>query len=165
MPKKKNSPTKLPRPSSLTSNTEGLTLLGGGSLPNVDRPSTSLLETFPNPAPGRDYEICFTSNEFTSLCPITAQPDFATYINISYIPKERCIESKALKLYFHSFRNQGIFAEGIVNLILDDLVLVLNPHSLNVIGEFAPRGGIGLRVEASYVEKGNKKQKNSTLKK
>ena len=164
MPKKKNSATQPPRPSSLTSNTEGLTLLGGGSLPNVDKPSTSLLETFPNPAPEQSLEICFSTDEFTSMCPITAQPDFAT-ISIHYIAKERCVESKSLKLYLRSFRNQGVFAEGIIGRMLDDLVEVLTPHSLTVIGEFAPRGGIGLRVETSYVDTGNKKQKNSTLKK
>ncbi len=133
----------------LVSDTNGLTLLGAGSLPQVDTPSIALLETFVSPAPKRHYEICFSSNEFTSMCPITGQPDYATII-IRYIPKERCIESKALKLYLHSFRNQGVFAESIVNRILDDLVEVVSPRSMTVIGEFTPRGGIGLRVEASY---------------
>ena len=86
------------------------------------------------------------------MCPITGQPDYATII-IRYTPKERCIESKALKLYLRSFRNQGVFAESIVNRMLDDLVKVLSPRSLTVIGDFTPRGGIGLRVEASHPEK------------
>ena len=133
----------------LTSNTEGLTLLGGGSLPQADVPSTSILETFMSPAPGRHYEISFTTDEFTSMCPITGQPDYAT-ITICYVPKDRCVESKALKLYLRSFRNQGVLAEGIVNRMLDDLVDVLAPHSLTVIGDFTPRGGIGLCVKVSY---------------
>ncbi len=136
----------------LTSDTKGLTLLGGGSLPQVETPSTALLETFISPAPKRRYEICFSSNEFTSMCPITGQPDYAT-ITIRYTPKNRCIESKALKLYLRSFRNQGVFAESIVNRMLDDLLEVLSPRSLTVIGDFTPRGGIGLRVEANYPEK------------
>lgn len=136
----------------LVSNTEGLTLLGAGSLPQVDVPSTDLLETFVTPAPKRHYEICFSSDEFTSMCPITGQPDYAT-ITIRYIPKNRCIESKALKLYLRSFRNQGVFAEAIVNRMLDDLVEVLSPHSITVTGDFTPRGGIGLCVTASYPEK------------
>ena len=136
----------------LASDTTGLTLLGGGSLRQAENPSTALLETFVSPAPKRRYEICFSSNEFTSMCPITGQPDYAT-ITIRYIPKERCVESKALKLYLGSFRNQGVFAESIVNRMLDDLVEVLSPRSMTVIGDFAPRGGIGLRVEVSYPEK------------
>lgn len=156
MHKKKN---LLPKP--LSSNTEGLTFLGQGSLPAVDVPSTALLETFISPAPERHYEICFSSNEFTSMCPITGQPDYAT-ITIRYVPKNRCIESKALKLYLRSFRNQGVFAEGIVNRMLDDLVEVLSPRSITVIGDFTPRGGIGLRVEASYP---GESKKNPSLKK
>ena len=123
--------------------------MGAGSLPHVQSPSAAILETFPNPAPRERLEICFSTDEFTSMCPITGQPDFAT-ITIRYIPKERCIESKALKLYLRSFRNQGVFAEGIISRMLDDLVEILAPHSLTVTGEFTPRGGIGLHVEASY---------------
>lgn len=150
MPKKSSPPPRNKKQAKpLISDTTGLTLLGGGSLPQVNTPSTALLETFVSPAPKRHYEVCFSSNEFTSMCPITGQPDYAT-ITIRYIPKERCIESKALKLYLHSFRNQGVFAESIVNRILDDLVEVVSPRSMTVIGEFTPRGGIGLRVEATY---------------
>lgn len=151
MPKKSSlSRNKKTKP--LASDTTGLTLLGGGSLPQIDTPSTALLETFVSPAPKRRYEVCFSSNEFTSMCPITGQPDYAT-ITIRYVPKDRCVESKALKLYLHSFRNQGVFAESIVNRMLDDLVEVLAPRSMTVIGDFTPRGGIGLRVEVSYPEK------------
>jgi len=155
---KKSSPRSRAKKSikPLLSDTTGLTLLGAGSLPQVDTPSTALLETFVSPAPKRRYEICFSSNEFTSLCPITGQPDYATII-IRYVPKERCIESKALKLYLRSFRNQGVFAESIVNRILDDLVEVLEPHSITVIGDFTPRGGISLRVEATYSKEESKK--------
>ena len=153
MPKKSSSLSRNKKTAKpLASDTTGLTLLGGGSLPQVEIPSTALLETFISPAPKRRYEICFSSNEFTSMCPITGQPDYATII-IRYTPKERCIESKALKLYLRSFRNQGVFAESIVNRMLDDLVKVLSPRSLTVIGDFTPRGGIGLRVEASHPEK------------
>lgn len=147
-------PKKISKP--LASDTTGLTLLGAGSLPQVDTPSIELLETFVSPAPKRHYEICFSSNEFTSMCPITGQPDYAT-MTIRYIPKDRCIESKALKLYLHSFRNQGVFAESIVNRILDDLVEVLEPRSITVIGEFTPRGGISIRVEASSPKKESRK--------
>ena len=152
MPKKSSSLSLNKKTKPLASDTTGLTFLGAGSLPQVDTPSTALLETFVSPAPKRRYEICFSSNEFTSMCPITGQPDYAT-ITIRYIPKERCVESKALKLYLRSFRNQGVFAESIVNRMLDDLIEVLSPRSLTVIGDFTPRGGIGLRVEASYPEK------------
>lgn len=154
---KKSSRSQKKNPSKpLSSDTTGLTLLGGGSLPQVEAPSTTILETFASPAPKRQYEICFTSREFTSMCPITGQPDYAT-ITIRYIPKERCIESKALKLYLHSFRNQGVFAESIVNRILDDLTDVLKPRRITVIGDFTPRGGIGLRVEASHSQSASKK--------
>ena len=158
MPKKQRLKKVRTAPKPLVSNTEGLTLLGGGSLPQVDTPSTDLLETFVSPAPERHYEICFSTHEFTSMCPITGQPDYAT-ITIRYIPKNRCVESKALKLYLRSFRNQGVFAEAIVNRMLDDLVEVLSPRSMTVAGDFTPRGGIGLRVEASYVDKTKKASK------
>ncbi len=138
--------------SSIGSNTEGLTLLGKTSLPAEETPSVSILESFPNATPKRSYEVCFTTSEFTSMCPVTGQPDYAT-ITIRYIPKERCVESKALKLYLRAFRNQGVFAEGIVNRILDDLITAIKPRSATVIGDFTPRGGIGLCVTASYPEK------------
>src|SRR5436190_21328505 len=95
--------------------------------------SASILESFPNPFPHRDYEIEFVFPEFTSLCPVTGQPDFAT-ITVSYVPDKFCVEMKSLKLYFFSYRNKGIFYEGVVNTILDDLVETLKPRSMTIIG-------------------------------
>src|SRR5438094_9640513 len=93
----------------------------------------SILETFDNPRPQRDYEIKFVFPEFTSMCPVTGQPDFAT-ITIAYVPDERCVEMKSLKLYFMAFRNKGIFYEAVTNQILDDLVGALAPRKMTVIG-------------------------------
>src|SRR5829696_5603311 len=89
----------------------------------------SILESFDNPAPGRDYEIRFVFPKFTSMCPVTGQPDFAT-ITITYVPDRLCVEMKSLKLYFFSFRNKGIFYEGVVNQILDDLVDATKPRRM-----------------------------------
>src|SRR5690606_34813712 len=100
----------------------------------------SILEAFDNPRPGRNYEIEFVFPEFTSICPVTGQPDFAA-ITIRYVPEALCVEMKSLKLYFLAYRNKGIFYEGVVNTILDDLVVVLKPKSMTVIGDFAVRGG------------------------
>ena len=100
----------------------------------------TILDAFPNPRPGRDYEIKFIFPEFTSMCPVTGQPDFATF-TITYTPAERCVEMKSLKLYFLSFRNKGIFYEAVTNQILDDLVAVLEPERMEVVGDFAVRGG------------------------
>jgi 7-cyano-7-deazaguanine reductase len=112
----------------------------------------SILESFPNPRPGRDYEVKFVFPEFTSVCPVTGQPDFAT-ITITYIPGERCVEMKSLKLYFLAYRNKGIFFEAVVNTILDDLVAVLKPRRMTVIGDFAVRGGTAGTVTATYPSK------------
>ncbi len=111
----------------------------------------SILETFANPRPGRDYEIQFVFPEFTSVCPVTHQPDFAT-LTIRYTPDQRCVEMKSLKLYFSAYRNQGIFYEAVVNTILDDLVASLDPRKMTVIGEFAVRGGTAGTVTASHVK-------------
>ena len=105
----------------------------------IDSPRT-ILDTFPNPRPGRDYDIKFVFPEFTSLCPVTGQPDFAT-ITITYTPADRCVEMKSLKLYFLAYRNKGIFYEGVTNTILDDLVAVLGPTRMTVEADFAVRGG------------------------
>jgi 7-cyano-7-deazaguanine reductase len=110
---------------------------------------TTTLESFPNPAPQRDYEIRFECPEFTCLCPVTGQPDFAT-IRIRYVPGERCVELKSLKLYLWSFRSQGAFHEAVTNKILDDLVALLAPRKLVVEGDFMVRGGIHTVVEASF---------------
>ncbi len=107
------------------------------------------LEWFPNPRPERDYEIRFEAPEFTCLCPKTGQPDFAT-IRIRYVPDARCVELKSLKLYLWSFRDEGHFHEAVTNRILDDLVLLLAPRSMTVVGDFLVRGGIKTVVEASH---------------
>jgi len=109
----------------------------------------SILDTFPNPSPGRDYQIQFVFPEFTSVCPVTGQPDFAT-ITIRYVPDERCVEMKSLKLYFFSYRNKGIFYEAVTNTILDDLVAVLAPRKMTVVGDFAVRGGTAGTVTVDY---------------
>lgn len=112
------------------------------------QPSTEL-ETFPNPRPGREYEIRFDCPEFTCLCPKTGQPDFAT-IRIRYVPAELCVELKSLKLYLWSFRDRGAFHEDVTNRILDDLVAAVNPRRMTVEGDFWVRGGIHTVVEASH---------------
>jgi 7-cyano-7-deazaguanine reductase len=112
------------------------------------RPSRTL-ETFPNPAPGREYVIEFTCPEFTCLCPRTGQPDFAT-IRIRYVPRKTCVELKSLKLYLWSFRNEGHFHEAVTNRILDDLVRAIRPQRMEVVGDFLIRGGIHTVVTASH---------------
>ena len=107
------------------------------------------LETFPNPHPERDYEISFECPEFTCLCPLTGQPDFAT-IRIRYVPDRTCVELKSLKLYLWAFRNEGHFYEDVTNLILDDLVAVMDPIRILVTGEFNVRGGIHSVVRAAH---------------
>jgi 7-cyano-7-deazaguanine reductase len=110
---------------------------------------TKTLEVFPNPNPGRDYTILHVCPEFTSVCPITGMPDFAT-IKIEYVPDELCVELKSLKYYLFGFRQQGIFYEAVINRILDDLVEVTRPRRMTVIGEFAVRGGISSAITASF---------------
>jgi len=107
------------------------------------------LETFVNPSPERDYEIRFTCPEFTCLCPLTGQPDFAT-IRIRYVPDLRCVELKSLKLYLWSYRNEGAFHEAVSNRILDDLVAALAPRHLTLEGEFMVRGGIGTTIVVAF---------------
>ncbi len=107
------------------------------------------LKTFPNPAPERDYEIRFETSEFTCVCPMTGQPDFAT-LRIRYVPDRLCVELKSLKLYLWSFRNEGHFHEAVTNRILDDLVHLLRPRSMTVEGAFNVRGGIGTTVVATH---------------
>jgi 7-cyano-7-deazaguanine reductase len=107
------------------------------------------LQTFANPAPHRDYEIAFESAEFTCVCPMTGQPDFAT-IRIRYVPDQTCVELKSLKLYLWSFRQEGHFHEAVTNRICDDLVRLLAPRRLTVEGAFNIRGGISTTVVASH---------------
>jgi len=132
-------------------NTLDLTQLGARSAltPEQLADPRSILESFPNPRPQRDYQIQFVFPEFTSVCPVTGQPDFAT-ITVRYVPDERCVEMKSLKLYFFSFRNKGIFYEAVTNTILDDLVAVLQPRKMTVIGDFAVRGGTAGTVTVEY---------------
>ncbi len=109
----------------------------------------STLETFPNPRPERDYEIAIVCPEFTSVCPKTGLPDFGE-IRITYVPDERCLELKSLKYYLIEFRNRGMFYEHVTNQILDDLVAVLQPRRMTVVGDFSVRGGIKTQVTASF---------------
>lgn len=131
-----------------TRETEGLKSLGR----TTDYPTDyapSVLEVFQNRHPGNDYWVRFNCPEFTSLCPITGQPDFAE-IRIEYIPDERMVESKSLKLYLFSFRNHGDFHEDCVNTIMKDLIAVMNPKYIEVTGIFTPRGGIAIWPYANY---------------
>lgn len=107
------------------------------------------IETFPNPAPGRKYEIMHVNPEFTSVCPKTGLPDFGT-ITIKYIPDKICLELKALKYYFMEYRNKGIFYEAITNQILDDLVSVCSPHEMEISSEWSVRGGMYSIITAKY---------------
>jgi len=109
------------------------------------------LKTFPNPQPDRDYRIHFECPEFTCVCPMTGQPDFAT-VDIEYVPDKLCVELKSLKLYLWSYRNEGAFHEKVTNCILNDLVSVLQPRSAKVVGDFKVRGGIHTIVTASHPE-------------
>jgi 7-cyano-7-deazaguanine reductase len=109
------------------------------------------IETFPNPRPGREYEITHRVLEFTSMCPKTGLPDFGE-IEIRYVPGETCLELKALKYYFLDFRNRGIFYEQVINAVLDDLVAACRPVRMTVTGEFSVRGGLKSTVTASYVQ-------------
>ncbi len=115
--------------------------------------ASNKLENFPNPRPGRRYEIRFDCPEFTCLCPKTGQPDFAT-IRIRYTPAEHCVELKSLKLYLWSYRDRGAFHEAVTNQILDDLVAAIAPHSLTVEGDFYVRGGIRTIVEVHHPDRG-----------
>jgi 7-cyano-7-deazaguanine reductase len=107
------------------------------------------LEAVPNPHPDRDYEVAMTIPEFTCLCPITGQPDFAT-IRIRYVPDQRLVELKSLKLYIWSYRDEGAFHEDATNRILNDLVQALQPRWADVTGDFNVRGGIKTEVRATY---------------
>src|SRR5512139_2209341 len=99
------------------------------------------IETFPNPRAGRDYEISFEAPEFTCLCPMTGQPDFAT-IRIRYVPDQQCVELKSLKLYLWSYRDEGAFHEAVTNRIMDDIIAATKPRFIEVVGDFLVRGGI-----------------------
>lgn len=128
--------------------TRHLTLLGNKTIYS-DRYTPAILEAFDNRHPENDYFVKFNCPEFTSLCPITGQPDFAT-IYISYIPDRKMVESKSLKLYLFGFRNHGAFHEDCVNLIMKDLIKLLSPRYIEVWGKFLPRGGLSIDPYANY---------------
>jgi 7-cyano-7-deazaguanine reductase len=112
-------------------------------------PDLKQLETFPNPAPQRDYLIEHTHHEFTSLCPLTGHPDFAA-VTVRYVADKKCVELKSLKLYFHAFRNEGAFFEAVTNRICDDLGVALRPRSLTVLADWKARGGFTSRITAEW---------------
>lgn len=128
---------------------EGLELLGNQQVSYPTDYAPEMLETFQNKHPENDYWVKFNCPEFTSLCPITGQPDFAT-IYINYVPDERMVESKSLKLYLFSFRNHGDFHEDCLNIIMKDLIELMDPKYIEVWGEFTPRGGISIHPYANY---------------
>jgi len=128
----------------------GLTQLGSNETQyKYEDPCPQMLETFPNPRMGKEIVVDFTFPEFTSLCPKTGQPDFAT-INVKYVPKKKCLESKSVKLYFFAWRRQGCFMESIVAQILDDFVEACDPLWMRVEGDFNPRGGLKLVPAMEY---------------
>ena len=128
---------------------QGVSLLGNTGVKYPTEYSPEILETFVNKHPEREYLVTFICPEFTSLCPKTGQPDFAKII-INYIPRERMVESKSLKLYLFSFRNHGDFHEDCVNIILNDLKELMNPLYIEVKGIFTPRGGISIYPFANW---------------
>ena len=134
---------------------EGLELLGNQQVSYPTDYAPEMLETFQNKHPENDYWVRFNCPEFTSLCPITGQPDFAT-IYISYIPDEKLVESKSLKLYLFSFRNHGDFHEDCINKIMLDLIALLNPRYIEVWGKFTPRGGLSIDPYCNYGRPGSK---------
>ena len=135
-------------------NEEGLQALGRKTDYRMDY-APEVLETFENKHPDNDYWVQFNCPEFTSLCHITGQPDFAE-IKILYIPGRRMVESKSLKLYLFSFRNHGDFHEDCVNIIMKDLVRLMQPKYIEVVGLFTPRGGISIYPYANYGQPGTK---------
>ena len=129
-----------------------LTLLGRTEATLPASPSEARLETFLNPEARRNYRIHFETNDFTSVCPVTGQPDFAR-INIDYVPDRLCIESKSLKFYLASYRNERAFNEAVTNRILDDFVKACAPREAIVSAQFSARGGIALTVRAEYPDR------------
>lgn len=128
---------------------EGLSLLGNKRTVYAQDYDPSVLEAFENRHQDRDYRVRFECPEFTALCPITGQPDFAT-IYIEYVPDVRMVESKSLKLYLFSFRSHGAFHEDCVNIIMDDLIRLMDPKYIEVTGDFSPRGGISIVPFCNY---------------
>lgn len=140
------------KPSRSQDTVQHLRTLGTGKLPEVpDGPGIHLLESFPNCYPQRPYIISIAYPEFTSLCPVTGQPDFGT-LTVEYIPAKLCVESKSFKLYMFAFRNHQSFMETITNTVLDDMCTLLQPRWCRVKGLFAPRGATRIHVFAEYFE-------------
>lgn len=133
---------------------DGVSLLGNQGVKYPTDYSPEMLETFENKHPEREYVVTFDCPEFTTLCPKTGQPDFG-HLYISYIPRERMVESKSLKLYLFSFRNHGDFHEDCVNIILNDLIHLMHPRYIEVRGVFMPRGGISIYPFANYGDEGH----------
>ncbi|MFK3938845.1 preQ(1) synthase [Alkalihalobacillus sp. NPDC078783] len=134
---------------------EGVTLLGNQGTKYEVEYNPGILEIFENQHPNRDYFVKFNCPEFTSLCPITGQPDFAA-IYISYVPDVKMVESKSLKLYLFSFRNHGDFHEDCMNKIMNDLIELMDPRYIEVWGKFTPRGGISIDPYCNYGKPGTK---------
>ena len=132
---------------------QGVTLLGNQKTKYPQDYAPEMLETFINKHPDNDYFVKFNCPEFTSLCPITGQPDFAA-ITISYVPDVKMVESKSLKLYLFSFRNHGDFHEDCVNIIMKDLIKLMDPKYIEVWGKFTPRGGISIDPYTNYGKQG-----------
>ena len=124
-------------------------------------PAEARLETFPNPAPERNYRIHFETDDFTSVCPVTGQPDFAR-IDIDYVPDRLCVESKSLKFYLASYRNERAFNEAVTNRILDDFVKACAPREAIVTAQFSARGGIALTVRAEHPDRKAQAAENET---
>ena len=141
--------------------TKDLKLLGNQNVQYAFDYDPKVLETFDNKYPKRDYFVKFNCPEFTTLCPITNQPDFAT-IYISYIPGERMVESKSLKLYLFSYRNHGGFHDTSINMIMDDLIELMAPKYIEVWGKFTPRGGISIDPYCNYGKPGTKFEEMAT---
>ena len=137
---------------------QDVTLLGNQNVKYSFDYKPDVLETFDNKHPDVDYCVKFNCPEFTSLCPITSQPDFAT-IYISYVPDIKMVESKSLKLYLFSFRNHGDFHEDVVNIIMKDLIKLMEPRYIEVWGKFLPRGGISIDPYTNYGKPGTKFEK------
>lgn len=138
--------------------TKDISLLGNKDVQYAFNYQPSILETFENKHPNRDYWVKFNCPEFTTLCPITSQPDFGT-IYINYIPDIKMVESKSLKLYLFSFRNNGDFHEDCVNIIMNDLIKLMDPKYIEVWGKFLPRGGISIDPFTNYGRQGTKYEK------
>ena len=134
---------------------ENLTKLGSAKTEYKTDYDPSVLESFSNRHPGNDYFVKFNCPEFTSLCPITGQPDYATII-ISYVPDQRLVESKSLKLYLFTYRNHGDFHEDVVNTIMKDLIALLDPKYIEVWGRFLPRGGLSIDPYCNYGKPGTR---------